>query len=62
VWNDVGVVVQYSSEDEQSVSVEFHDAATHHAMHINNTLSHSMADLSASAVLLACDADDNNPR
>ena len=62
VWNDVGVVIQYNSEDEQSITVEFHDTATHHAIHVNNNLGHSMADLSTSAVLLASEADDNNPR
>jgi len=62
VWNDVGVVIQYNSEDEQSITVEFHDTATHHAIHVNNTLGHILADLSTSAVLLACEADDKNPR
>ena len=62
VWNDVGVVIQYNSEDEQSITVEFHDTATHHAMHVNNALGHILADLSTSAVLLACEADDKNPR
>jgi len=62
VWNDVGVVIQYNSDEEQSISVEFHDTATHHAIHVNNTLGHTLADLSTSAVLLACEADDKNPR
>ena len=62
VWNDVGVVVQYNSDDEQSITVEFHDTATHHAIHVNNTLNHTLADLSTSAVLLACESDDKNPR
>jgi len=62
VWNDVGVVIQYNSDDEQSVTVEFHDTATHHAMHVNNSLGHTLADLSTSAVLLACEADDKNSR
>jgi len=62
VWNDIGVVIQYNSEDEQSITVEFHDTATHHAIHVSNTLSHVLADLSTSAVLLACEADDKNPR
>ena len=62
VWNDVGVVIQYNSDDEQSITVEFHDTATHHAIHVSNTLGHVLADLSTSAVLLACEADDKNPR
>lgn len=62
VWNDVGVVIQYNSDEEQSISVEFHDTATHHAIHVNNTCGHTLADLSTSAVLLACEADDKNPR
>ena len=62
MWNDVGVVIQYNSDDEQSITVEFHDTATHHAIHVSNTLGHTLADLSTSAVLLACEADDKNPR
>jgi chromosome transmission fidelity protein 4 len=62
VWNDVGLIIQYNSDDEQSINVEFHDTATHHAIHVNNTLAYNLADLSSSAVLLASEADDNSPR
>lgn len=62
VWNSIGIVTQYSTEEEESIDIEFHDSATHHAMHISNALGHTMADLSAEAVLLATEADEDNPR
>ena len=62
VWNSVGVIRQYNTEEENSIDVEFHDTATHHAIHVTNTLGHSMAALSHQAVLLACESDDDTPR
>lgn len=61
-WNSIGTVIQYSTEEEESIDIEFHDSATHHAMHISNALGHTMADLSAEAALLATEADEDNPR
>ncbi|KAI0215234.1 WD repeat and HMG-box DNA-binding protein 1 [Lamellibrachia satsuma] len=61
VWNSVGIIIQYNTEEENSINVEFHDTATHHAMHLVNTLGHTMADLSSDAVLLACPSDLENP-
>lgn len=61
-WNSVGIVTQYNTEEEESIDIEFHDSATHHAMHISNALGHTMADLSAEAALLATEADEDNPR
>jgi chromosome transmission fidelity protein 4 len=55
VWNNIGVIIQYDTDDEQSINVEFHDTAVHHTMHINNSIGHTLADLSSSAVLLACE-------
>jgi len=55
-------VTQYNTEEEESIDVEFHDTATHHAIHINNTQGHTMADLSAEAILLASEADGDTPR
>jgi hypothetical protein len=62
VWNSVGFIIQYNSEEEQSINVEFHDTATHHSIHVNNTLGHSLADVSSSAALIACEGDENTPR
>ncbi|KAK2174448.1 hypothetical protein NP493_801g02049 [Ridgeia piscesae] len=61
VWNSVGIIIQYNTEEENSINVEFHDTATHHALHVVNTLGHTMADLSSEAVLLACPSDHDNP-
>ncbi|XP_033641025.1 WD repeat and HMG-box DNA-binding protein 1-like [Asterias rubens] len=52
-WNSVGIVRCYDTDDESSIDVEFHDTSVHHAMHFDNQLNHTMADLSAEAVLLA---------
>ncbi|KAF5901716.1 WD repeat and HMG-box DNA-binding protein 1 isoform X1, partial [Clarias magur] len=58
VWNSVGIVRSYNDEQDNAIDVEFHDTAVHHAMHLTNTLEHSMADLSQEAVLLACEGTD----
>jgi chromosome transmission fidelity protein 4 len=64
VWNSVGVIVQYNTEEENSINIEFHDTATHHAMHVVNSLGHTMADMSHEAVVLACppDTESSQPR
>lgn len=58
VWNSVGIVRGYNDEQDNAIDVEFHDTAVHHAMHLTNTLEHSIADLSQEAVLLACEGTD----
>ena len=62
VWNDVGIVRQYNSEEENSVDIEFHDTSLHHAMHITNNHNYTMASLSVEAVLLASEGDSDIPR
>ena len=58
-WNAVGVVLQYNTDEENSINIEFHDTATHHALHVTNTMGHTMADLSVDALLLACPAGED---
>ncbi|XP_017282210.1 WD repeat and HMG-box DNA-binding protein 1 [Kryptolebias marmoratus] len=58
MWNSVGIVRGYNDEQDNAVDVEFHDTAVHHAMHLTNSLGHTMADLSQEAVLLACPGTD----
>ncbi|KAJ3594117.1 hypothetical protein NHX12_006449 [Muraenolepis orangiensis] len=58
MWNSVGIVRGYNDDLDNAVDVEFHDTAVHHAMHLTNTLGHTVADLSQEAVLLACPATD----
>ncbi|XP_013874087.1 WD repeat and HMG-box DNA-binding protein 1 [Austrofundulus limnaeus] len=53
-WNSVGIVRGYNDEQDNAIDVEFHDTAVHHAMHLTNSLGHTVADLSQEAVLLAC--------
>ncbi|XP_030016993.1 WD repeat and HMG-box DNA-binding protein 1-like [Sphaeramia orbicularis] len=54
MWNSVGIIRGYNDEQDNAIDVEFHDTAVHHAMHLTNSLGHTMADLSQEAVLLAC--------
>ncbi len=53
-----------SSADESAIEVEFHDSSVHHPLHISNVHGHTMADLSAETLVLACEAggdeDDDN--
>ncbi|XP_064600556.1 WD repeat and HMG-box DNA-binding protein 1-like [Liolophura sinensis] len=60
-WNSVGIIRQYSSDEENSIDVEFHDTAIHHAMHFNNDSGYTLADVSTEAVVLAAEADDSVP-
>nr|XP_020480838.1 WD repeat and HMG-box DNA-binding protein 1 isoform X2 [Monopterus albus] len=58
MWNSVGIVRSYNDEQDNAIDVEFHDTAVHHAMHLTNSLGHTMADISQEAVLLACPSTD----
>ncbi|XP_075868884.1 WD repeat and HMG-box DNA-binding protein 1 [Nelusetta ayraudi] len=58
MWNSVGIVRSYDDEQDNAIDVEFHDTAVHHAMHLSNSLGHTVADVSQEAVLLACPATD----
>ena len=53
----------FTSEDYEDTNIEvnFHDVTVHHSMHINNYLNHTMAALSAEALVLAAPPVDNNP-
>uniref|UniRef100_A0A6J0SAG9 WD repeat and HMG-box DNA-binding protein 1 n=1 Tax=Pogona vitticeps TaxID=103695 RepID=A0A6J0SAG9_9SAUR len=59
VWNSVGIIRCYNDEQGNAIDVEFHDTAVHHAMHLPNSLNHTMADLSNEALLLACESTDD---
>ncbi|XP_028999751.1 WD repeat and HMG-box DNA-binding protein 1 isoform X2 [Betta splendens] len=58
MWNSVGIVRGYNDEQDNAIDIEFHDTAVHHAMHLTNSLGHSIADVSQEAVLLACPSTD----
>ena len=53
VYNSVGIIKSHASEAESSIDVEFHDIATHHALHFANTDNYSMAALSSSVLVMA---------
>lgn len=55
VWNNIGIVRSHTSENENSIEVEFHDSLTHHGIHMNNYLNHTMACLSSTVLALACE-------
>ncbi|XP_071642540.1 WD repeat and HMG-box DNA-binding protein 1-like [Temnothorax longispinosus] len=63
MWNDVGMVRCFSSEDgeECSIEVEFHDVTVHRSMHINNYLRHSLAALSTQVLALSCAPSEDGP-
>lgn len=62
VWNFIGLIKQYNTDEENSIDIEFHDTAVHHAMHVTNTSNFTMADMSSEAVVLASESDEDNPR
>lgn len=62
MWNSVGIVRGYNDDQDNAIDVEFHDTAVHHAMHLTNSLGHTVADLSQEAVLLACPGTDELAR
>ena len=57
VWNSVGIVKAFSSEEEKSIDVEFHDTAIHHPIHLSNISGYTMAALSDKCLVLAREAD-----
>uniref|UniRef100_A0A1B6MKD1 Uncharacterized protein n=1 Tax=Graphocephala atropunctata TaxID=36148 RepID=A0A1B6MKD1_9HEMI len=61
VWNDVGIVKQTNTEDENAIDVEFHDTNHHHAFRVNNLAGHTLAALSAETLVMACEATEDNP-
>ncbi|NXV47200.1 WDHD1 protein, partial [Uria aalge] len=58
VWNSVGIIRCYNDEQDNAIDIEFHDTSIHHATHLPNSLNHTMADLSAEAILLACESTE----
>ncbi|CAI5764819.1 repeat and HMG-box DNA-binding 1 [Podarcis lilfordi] len=58
VWNSIGIIRCYNDEQDNAIDVEFHDTAIHHAMHLPNSLNHTMAALSSDAILLACESTE----
>lgn len=61
LWNATGIIRSFTSEDENSIDVEFHDAAIHHPIHLGNSNGFTMADLSTEAILLASEGEDDVP-
>jgi len=58
VYNSVGIVKSHHSEQENSLDIEFHDIATHHALHLSNSEGATMAALSSKILATATPGDD----
>ncbi|KAM4013251.1 LOW QUALITY PROTEIN: WD repeat and HMG-box DNA-binding protein 1 [Anomaloglossus baeobatrachus] len=58
MWNSIGVIRCYNDEQDNAIDIEFHDTSVHHAVHLTNTLNHTIADLSQEAILLACEGTE----
>ncbi|XP_078314086.1 WD repeat and HMG-box DNA-binding protein 1-like [Crassostrea virginica] len=61
MWNAVGIIKQFNTEEEESIDIEFHNTAIHHAMHLTNSAGYTMADVSTEAVVLASPGDESTP-
>ena len=61
VWNVVGIIRSHAEED-MSIDVEFHNASTHHSLHMSNAFKNTMAALSFTVVVFACKEQDTIPR
>ncbi|XP_048732901.2 WD repeat and HMG-box DNA-binding protein 1-like [Ostrea edulis] len=61
MWNAVGIIKQFNTEEEESIDIEFHNSAVHHAMHLTNSAGYTMADISTEAVVLASPGDETGP-
>lgn len=62
VWNNIGIVKQTNTEEENVIDVEFHDTTRHHAFRINNIQSHTLAALSEEALVMAAPQTLDHPR
>lgn len=56
----MGIVRCFNNDDDNAIEVEFHDSSVHHPLHISNSLGHTMADLSEEALVLACEANEED--
>jgi len=58
VYNSVGIIKSHDSDQENSLDVEFHDIAVHHALHLSNSEGATMAALSSKVLATATTGDD----
>ena len=52
-WNTVGLITQFNKEEDDSIEIEFHNAAYHHTIHLKNQYGYTMADMSREVIVLA---------
>ena len=58
LYNGVGIIKSHDSDQENSLDVEFHDIAVHHALHLSNSEGATMAALSRKVLATATTGDD----
>uniref|UniRef100_A0A6A7FYA2 WD repeat and HMG-box DNA-binding protein 1-like n=1 Tax=Hirondellea gigas TaxID=1518452 RepID=A0A6A7FYA2_9CRUS len=62
LWNRIGVVKQYNTEEDSSIGVEFHDTSFHHSIHQPNSQPcYTIAALSDNALVLAAESNSDSP-
>lgn len=61
MWNSVGVIRHYQTDDENSIDITFHDKAIHHAVHIHNDANYIIGDVSKDCFVLGSFGDNDNP-
>lgn len=55
VFNDVGIVRLHKEDESSSIDVQFHDATLYKNIFMKNYLNHTMASISTSVLVLACE-------
>ena len=58
MYNGVGIIKSHDSDYLNSLDVEFHDIAVHHALHLSNSEGATMAALSRKGLATATIGDD----
>jgi len=58
VYNSIGIIKSHDSDQENSLDVEFHDIAVHHALHLPNSEGATMAALSSKILATAITGND----
>lgn len=58
VYNSVGIIKSHDSDQENSLDVEFHDIAVHHALHLSNSEGATMAAMSRKILATANTGND----
>ncbi|XP_014251376.1 WD repeat and HMG-box DNA-binding protein 1 [Cimex lectularius] len=61
VWNGVGIIRQFNTDEVNEIDVEFHDTSNNYNVRLNNLLNHTMASLTSNSIVLACARSEDGP-